>query len=106
PNRVRVQMFALFYLAQPFSQMLGAPLSGGLISFGDQLTPWAGWQVMFFTEGMFAVIAGIAAIFLLINGPQDAKFLDEGEKKALLASMASEDKVRESDGPTGVWRAM
>lgn len=40
PNKVRVQMFALFYLAQPFSQMLGAPLSGGLISFGDQVTPW------------------------------------------------------------------
>lgn len=106
PNRMRVQMFALFYLAQPFSQMLGAPLSGGLISFGEQLTPWAGWQVMFFTEGMFAILAGIAAIFLLINGPQDAKFLDDGEKKALLASMASEDEVRESDGPTGVWRAM
>jgi MFS family permease len=45
PNKRRVQMFALFYLAQPFSQMLGAPLSGGLVSFGDKVTPWAGWQV-------------------------------------------------------------
>lgn len=28
PNRKRGQMFAIFYLAQPFSQMIGGPLSG------------------------------------------------------------------------------
>ncbi|WP_413316567.1 MFS transporter [Agrococcus sp. 1P02AA] len=106
PNKHRVQMFAIFYLAQPFSQMLGAPLSGGLISFGEQFTPWLGWQVMFFVEGMMAVAAGIAAIFLLINGPQDAKWLDQKEKRALIDVMAKEDTVRESDGPTGIWRAM
>ena len=106
PNKVRVQMFAIFYLAQPFSQMLGAPLSGGLISFGELYTPWLGWQVMFFTEGMMAVIAGIAAIFLLINSPQDAKWLNQAEKDALTEVMAKEDSVRESDGPTGIWRAM
>ncbi len=106
PNKHRVQMFAIFYLAQPFSQMLGAPLSGGLISFGEQFTPWAGWQVMFFVEGMMAVVAGIAAIFFLINGPQDAKWLDKDEKQALIDVMKTEDSVRESDGPTGIWRAM
>jgi MFS family permease len=106
PNKVRVQMFAIFYLAQPFSQMLGAPLSGGLISFGDSLTPWHGWQVMFFVEGMLAVIAGIAAVFLLVNSPQQAKFLNQEEKDALAEVMAKEDKVRTEDGPTGVWKAM
>ncbi len=106
PNKHRVQMFAIFYLAQPFSQMLGAPLSGGLISFGDQFTPWHGWQVMFFVEGMMAVVAGIAAIFFLINGPQDAKWLNKDEKQALIDVMKTEDSVRESDGPTGIWRAM
>ncbi|MCA1480725.1 flavodoxin-dependent (E)-4-hydroxy-3-methylbut-2-enyl-diphosphate synthase, partial [Bradyrhizobium sp. NBAIM08] len=106
PNKHRVQMFAIFYLAQPFSQMLGAPLSGGLISFGEQLTPWAGWQVMFFVEGMMAVVAGIAAIFLLIDSPQKAKWLNQDEKDALITVMAKEDSVRESDGPSGIWRAM
>ena len=106
PNKVRVRMFAIFYLAQPFSQMLGAPLSGGLISFGDQYTPWAGWQVMFFSEGMLAVIAGVAAIFLLIDTPQKAKWLNDDEKRALIDVMAREDAVRQEDGPTGIWRAM
>lgn len=106
PNKVRVQMFALFYLAQPFSQMLGAPLSGGLISFGDQVTPWHGWQVMFFVEGMMAVVAGIAALFFLTNSPQQAKWLDPDEKSALTRAMAAEDEVRSADGPSGIWRAM
>ena len=106
PNKVRVQMFAIFYLAQPLSQMLGAPLSGGLISFGDTVTPWHGWQVMFFVEGMLAIVAGIVAAFLLINHPQQAKFLDDKEKAALLAVMNKEDAARTEDGPTGVWRAM
>lgn len=106
PNKVRVQMIAIFYLAQPFSQMIGAPLSGGLISFGDALTPWHGWQVMFFGEGILAVIAGIAALFLLINSPSQAKFLSDGEKAALSATMAREDSARTEDGPTGVWKAM
>ena len=106
PNKRRVQMFALFYLAQPFSQMLGAPLSGGLISFGEQFTPWAGWQVMFFVEGMMAVVAGIAALFFLVDSPQKAKFLSDDEKGALKAVMDHENSVKHEDGPKGIGAAM
>lgn len=106
PNKRRVQMFALFYLAQPFSQMLGAPLSGGLVSFGDQVTPWAGWQVMFFVEGMLAVIAGIAALFFLVDSPQKAKFLSDEEKAAMKQVMDHEDSIKKSDGPTGIGAAL
>lgn len=106
PNKRRVQMFALFYLAQPFSQMIGAPLSGGLISFGEQFTPWAGWQVMFFVEGMLAVLAGIAALFFLVDSPQKAKFLDDGEKEAMRAVMAHEDSIKHDDGPRGIGPAL
>ncbi|MGB4137517.1 MAG: MFS transporter [Microbacterium sp.] len=106
PNKRRVQMFALFYLAQPFSQMLGAPLSGGLISFGEKFTPWAGWQVMFFTEGMMAVLAGIAALFFLVDSPQKAKFLDADEKAAMKAVMDHEDSIKAADGPRGIGPAL
>ncbi|MCR2802189.1 MFS transporter [Microbacterium sp. zg-Y818] len=106
PNKRRVQMFALFYLAQPFSQMIGAPLSGGLISFGEQFTPWAGWQVMFFTEGMLAVVAGIAAIFFLVDSPQKAKFLTDDEKFAMKAVMEHEDAIKNDDGPRGIGAAL
>lgn len=105
PNKVRVEMFAIFYLAQPFSQMIGNPLSGWLINIGDA-TGLEGWRVMFAVEGLMAVAAGIAAFFVLINSPQDAKWLDKAEKKALLDVMAHENVVRESAGPKGILSAM
>jgi len=37
PNKVRVRLFTIFSLAQPFSQMIGGPLPGWLISIGDDL---------------------------------------------------------------------
>lgn len=106
PNHKRVELFAIFYLAQPFSQMLGAPLSGGLISFGEQFTPWLGWQVMFFAEGMLAVVAGIVAFFLLTDSPQKARFLTDEEKTAMREVMEHENAVKDSDGPRGVWPAL
>lgn len=63
PNKVRVQMFAIFYLAQPFSQMLGAPLSGWLINTGNQLPGVEGWQVMFFVEGLLVGVPWFFGIF-------------------------------------------
>lgn len=61
---------------------------------------------MFFVEGMMAVVAGIAALFLLTNSPQQAKWLTDDEKGALTRAMAAEDEVRSADGPTGIWKAM
>ena len=106
PNKVRVQMFAIFYLAQPLSQMLGAPLSGALIDIGNSVDGVTGWQLMFFVEGGLAVVAGVAAFFLLVYSPQDAKFLDEGQKRALREVMADENDVKREDGPSGVLAAM
>ena len=106
PNKVRVQMFSIFYLAQPFSQMLGAPLSGWLINIGDSVPGVEGWQVMFAVEGLLAVVAGFAAFFFLVNSPQDAKFLNKEEKLALKNVMELEDGMKAKSGPSGVLAAM
>jgi MFS family permease len=106
PNKVRVRMFAIFYLAQPVSQMLGAPLSGWLITIGDRLPGVHGWQVMFAVEGLLAVLAGLAAFVFLVNGPEHATFLSAAEKEALRDVMAEEDTVKAETGPNGVWNAL
>ncbi len=106
PNKVRVKMLAIFYLAQPFSQMIGSPLSGWLISTGDKIPGVEGWQLMFAVEGLLATVAGILAFFFLINGPDDAKFLTNEEKFALKEVMSHEDSAKEETGPKGVLAAM
>ncbi|PYI39287.1 MFS transporter [Arthrobacter psychrolactophilus] len=106
PNKHRVKMFAIFYLAQPFSQVIGSPLSGWLINIGDQVPGVHGWQVMFFVEGSMAVVAGIFAFFLLIDGPQKAKWLSQQEKDALTDAMKQEDSIKKETGPSGVMAAL
>ncbi|WP_179756384.1 MFS transporter [Kineococcus aurantiacus] len=106
PNAHRTRMFAVFYLAQPFSQMVGSPLSGALLELGGSIDGVTGWQAMFAVEGLLAVVAGVVAIFALVNSPEDAKFLSPQEKAALREAMASEDELRSADGPSGVWAAM
>jgi len=106
PNKVRVRLFAIFYLAQPFSQMIGGPLSGWLISLGDQLGGIQGWQLMFLVQGLLAVAAGVAAYFLLTNSPEEATFLDDEEKRALAEITSLEDAVKSETGPQGVLAAM
>lgn len=106
PNKVRVQMFAIFYLAQPFSQMIGSPLSGWLISLGNSFEGIEGWQLMFAVEGGLAILAGVAAFFFLIDSPAKAKFLSVEEKAALAEIMAVEDTAKGEHGPKGVLAAM
>ncbi|GAA2006289.1 MFS transporter [Nakamurella flavida] len=106
PNKVRVQMFAIFYLAQPFSQMIGSPLSGWLINVGNDLGSIRGWQLMFAVEGGLAILAGIACLFFLIDSPAKAKFLSVEEKAALAEIMALEDTVKDETGPRGVGAAL
>ncbi|RYG13415.1 MAG: MFS transporter, partial [Burkholderiales bacterium] len=106
PNKVRVRLFAIFYLAQPFSQMIGGPLSGWLISLGEDLGGIQGWQLMFLVQGLLAVAAGVAAYFLLTNGPEEATFLNDEEKRALAEITSLEDAVKTETGPQGVLAAL
>ena len=61
---------------------------------------------MFFVEGMMAVVAGIAALFFLVDSPQKAKFLTDDEKFAMKAVMDHEDSVKDADGPRGILPAL
>ena len=106
PNRVRVGMLALFYLAQPFSQMIGSPLSGWLLDVGESTTWIAGWQLMFAVEGLLAVAGGDAAYFLLTNSPAQARWLPAEEKAALRDVMAEEETLKGEEGPRGVAAAL
>lgn len=77
-----------------------------MISFGDRFTPWLGWQVMFFLQGMMAVVAGIVALFVLIDSPATAPFLTTGGKTAMREVMEHENAVKDADGPRGIVPAM
>jgi len=77
PLKHRATATALFLLAIPTSEIIGAPLASYLIvTFG--------WRYLFFVEGGLAIIAAAFVPFVLTNRINDAKWLTREEKAALL----------------------
>ena len=74
PARYRSKILALFYLAQPLTTVIGAPLAGWLIG-QHGIFGLAGWRFMFLCVSIPAILIGIIAWFYLADSPRKAKWL-------------------------------
>lgn len=84
----RARAFALFMLAVPISNVIGAPVSGLLL--GVHWGGLAGWRWLFLLEGLPAVVLGVATVFLLTDRPAQARWLSDDERAHLEAELARE----------------
>jgi len=76
PEKKRAQMLGYFILANPLATIVGAPLSGTMLSMGGL----HGWQWMFIMEAIPAVVLGIVTLFYLPDRIEDARWLTQAEK--------------------------
>lgn len=88
PNRQRGRIMSLFMLAVPLSGVVGGPLSGLVMSKLNGALGLAGWQWLFLTEGVPAIMLGVAAYFILDDRPADARWLTQAEKAQIETSLA------------------
>jgi ACS family tartrate transporter-like MFS transporter len=88
PAAARGGVVALFMTAGPVSGIVGGPISGALLDWG---TPGglAGWQWMFLMEGIPAIALGMLAWIFLPNGPGEARWLVEEERRWLRDKLAA-----------------
>lgn len=93
PQRHRNTVLAFFYLAQPLTIVVGAPLAASLIQ-AHGLFGLEGWRIMFFGVALPAIIVGIISWFYLTDKPEDAKWLTAEEKAWLTGELAREDKAK------------
>ncbi|ACU36581.1 MFS transporter [Actinosynnema mirum] len=91
PVRYRTRILALFYLAQPLTTVVGAPLAGWLIQQHDVFFGLEGWRFMFLGVGAPAIIVGVIAWFYLADSPKDAKWLTKEEQDWLTTALSKED---------------
>ncbi len=89
PSKHRAKILALFYLAQPLTTVIGAPLAGLLIK-QHGLFGLEGWRLMYLGVAIPAVIIGIIAWFYLSDRPADAKWLTSDEKTWLTGALEKE----------------
>jgi MFS transporter, ACS family, tartrate transporter len=87
PPAERARMIALFATGAIAAGVVGSPISGALLGM-DGIEGLAGWQWLFFLEGLPAVLLGFVVLFALPNGPQDARWLSAREKEWLADRLA------------------
>lgn len=98
--RRRSSMMGLFYFGAPLSFIFGSPLSGMLLDI-DGFLGVHGWQWMFVVEGLLASIVGIWALWYLTDRPQQADWIPEDEKQALISELEEENANKPKEGHVG-----
>lgn len=82
PETVRGRINALLMIAVPVASMLGNPLSGLILSIGDNIGI-AGWRWLFILEGTPSILLGVLAFFWLDDDPSKARWLTSDEREWL-----------------------
>lgn len=102
PAAQRARVIGAFLLALPLSSVVGAPLSGLILSGMDGVAGFSGWRWLFFIEAAPAILLGVVCYFYLPDRPKDAAWLAPRERDWLLAELARESGPQEESA----WRAL
>ncbi|MBX4958758.1 MFS transporter [Rhizobium lentis] len=94
PAHRRARIITTFMSAIPVSAIFGNPLSGLLMDSFHGAHGLSGWQWMFLIEAVPAILFGIATFFYLDDTIQDAKWLDDKEKRVLTANIEAENRIK------------
>ena len=90
----RPQAIAVMLASLPISAIIGSPLAGWLL--GYQVFDLKGWQILFITESIPAVIFGIAILYLLADWPEQARWLTSEERQDLTTCYKKETAAKTS----------
>ena len=95
PARERARTIAAFMTASLTAGIVGGPVSGALLSM-DGVGSLAGWQWLFLLEGLPAVVLGVVVLFYMTEHPEDARWLADDERLALVEAL----RCDATDGPS------
>ena len=92
PANERARAVAQFSTASMAAGIIGAPLSGVLLSLRG-VAGLDGWQWLFLVEGVPAVLLGIAALVFLTDAPERARWLPDDERETLCAALRRDHEL-------------
>jgi ACS family tartrate transporter-like MFS transporter len=104
PRVDRARGLAGLILAVPFSQALGAWVSGEIMKWD-----WLGldgWKWVFLAEGLPAILCGVAVFFLWTDRPKHATWLTPAERAWLEQTLETERRQSEGAGRVSFGQAL
>jgi ACS family tartrate transporter-like MFS transporter len=103
PARERGRAIAAFMTATLAAGVIGGPVSGALLSMHG-VGGLAGWQWLFLLEGIPAIILGFVVLWFMTERPEDAAWLTDSERAALIAAVQADQQAARHDVDT--WSAL
>lgn len=92
PAAVRARIMAVFTAGISISNVMGAPLSGWLLSV--HAAHLEGWQWLYLIEGLPTLALGLVVFWALPDNPATASWLSAREKDIVLATLSQEERPR------------
>jgi MFS transporter, ACS family, tartrate transporter len=111
PRRDRTKALAWFFIGTPIAQIIGPPISNTLMGIGVAGAPkvlgLVGWQWVFISWGVPAVVLGVLVLIYLTDRPHQAHWLTAEECAALESVLKREKDAQRADvGHMTVWQAL
>jgi len=92
-QREQARAIALFMIAQPVTNILGAPVSGLILDRVHWLH-LSSWRWLLILEGLPAIVGGIATYVLLPGRPEQATFLTAREQEDVASALNEEQEQK------------
>lgn len=100
----RAKAGAIFMIAIPVANIIGAPLGGWLL--GVRWFDLAGWRWLFILEGIPAMVFGIITVFYLTDWPREARWLPQEEREWISAELEREALAKKAVRAYKTWEAL
>jgi MFS transporter, ACS family, tartrate transporter len=95
PAAYRARIVGWFMFAIPISTVIGSPISGFILNM-EGAGGMHGWQWLFLLEAVPALLLTAFVLLYLPDGPRDAKWLTDEERRWLETTLDNERRNRES----------
>lgn len=103
PKARRGRMTSVFFLATAFSGIIGAPISGLILNYMNNVHGLAGWQWLFLAGGLPCIALGFIVLFRFDDGIEQAKWLSGDERRLISVQL---DRQKEEIGEHSAWRSL
>lgn len=95
PDSHRGRATSIFLMGSGTATVIVGPISGALMEMHG-IWGHAGWQWMFFIEGVFSVVLGFVVYRFLDSGVEQATWLTDEETSGLVAAIDAEQDERDA----------